>query len=318
MPETIVVPLDGSALAWQAVPIAARLARTSGGNLHLVGVIAPPLDRIWPGIDSARHLKPVEQDTSEQVGTYLEHVARSAELCGLTVTTHVLKDNPALAILALARQQKATLIVLCSHGETGLQRWMLGSVSLKVARLSPIPVLILRPEAAGTIAPLNKPLHSVRVLVPLDGSLIAEEALAPALTLTRSLSAPAPGALHLASVLPFYRVEDNMQLVQTVQDYLAFVERHIRKSEEGKDLILTSSLLLHIDIAFALLELAETGKGIEHIAGFTGCDAIAMATHGWGSVRRWILGSIMERVLIATRLPLLMVRPRQSEAEAEA
>ncbi|HEU5374943.1 MAG TPA: universal stress protein, partial [Ktedonobacteraceae bacterium] len=252
----------------------------------------------------------LEQERSQRATAYLEQVTESDELRGLSVTRHVLRDNPASAILAVAQQHHATLIVLCSHGETGLKRWVLGSVALKVARQSPVPVLILRPEAVGATASLLTPSRSIRVLVPLDGSLMAEEALAPAIALTRALSAPRPGALHLVSVLPFYQMEENVQLVQAVQDYLASTERHIREREGGADLVLTSSLLLHIDVASALLDLAETGKGMEHIEGAAGCDVIAMATYGRGSAQNWMLGSITERVLTATKLPLLMVRPR--------
>lgn len=310
MLQTILVPLDGSALAWQAVPVAARIAHASGGALHLLGVVTLPLDTLWLGVNPAQRLTHIEQEATARATTYLEQVAGSEELRGLVVTTHVIEGSPAEAILEVAQQQHATLIVLCSHGETGLTRWRLGSVTLKVVRQSPVPVLVLRPEAAGTTAPLLAATHSVRVLVPLDGSLLAEEALEPAIALTHTLSAPTPGALHLTSVLPFYQPENNGQLVQTVQEYLASLEHHIRESKEGANLILTSSLLLHIDVASALLALAETGKGMEHVAGFTGCDAIAMATYGRGSARRWELGSITERVLTVTRLPLLIVRPR--------
>lgn len=314
MSQSIIVPLDGSALAWQAVPVAARMARATGGTLHLLRVVVLPLDRLWLGMNPVQHLTKREHDATEQATTYLKQVAESGELRGLGVTTHVVTDNPAPAILAIAQQQHATLIVLCSHGETGLTRWMLGSVALKVARQSPIPVLILRPETPGALTSLIEPSHPVRVLVPLDGSLAAEEALEPALALTCALSAPAPGALHLASVLPFYQPADNLQLVQAVQDYLASAERRLREGKGGTSLVLTSSLLLHMDVAFALIELAEKGKGMEHLKGFTGCDAIAMATHGRGSAQSWMLGSITERVLTTTKLPLLVVRPMQQEA----
>lgn len=313
MSQSILVPLDGSALAWQAVPVAARIARATGGTLHLLRVVVLPLERFWLGINPIQHLTKSEQDATEQATAYLKQVAESEELLGLRVTTHVVTDNPAPAILAIAQQQNATLIVLCSHGETGLSRWMLGSVALKVARRSPVPVLILRPETPGILIPLTESLHPVRVLVPLDGSLVAEEALEPALALTSALSAPAPGSLHLASVLPFYQPEAHMPLVQAVQDYLASVERRLQERKRGTPLALTSSLLLHIDIASALIELAEKGRGMEYLTGFTGCDAIAIATHGQGSAQRWMLGSITERVLTATKLPLLMIRPLPQE-----
>lgn len=314
MSQSLLVPLDGSALAWQAVPVAARMARATGGTLHLLRVVVLPLDRLWLGMNPVQQLAKGEKDATEQATTYLKQVAESEELRGLAVTTHVVTENPATAILAVAQQQHATLIVLCSHGETGFTRWMLGSVALKVARQSPIPVLILRPETPGSLTPLVTPSHPVRVLVPLDGSLVAEEVLEPALALTCALSAPVPGALHLASVLPFYQPEDNVQLVQAVQDYLASVERRLREGKGGTSLGLSSSLLLHIDTALALIELAEKGKGMEHLTGFTRCDAIAIATHGRGLAQRWTLGSITERVLTATKLPLLVVRPLLQEA----
>lgn len=310
MNQAIVVPLDGSELARQAVPVATRIARASESTLHLVGAVTLPLDALWLGAKPAQRLMHIEQEGSQRATAYLEQIAESDELRGLLVTRHVRIDNPASAILAVAQEQHAALIVLCSHGETGLRRWVLGSVALKIARQSPVPVLILRPEAVGTMAPLLTPSRSVRVLVPLDGSLMAEEVLTPAFALTRALSAPQPGALHLVSVLPFYQMEENMQLVQAVQDYLASTERHIREREGGADVTLTSSLLLHIDVASALLDLAETGKGMEHPEGVTSCDVIAMATHGQGSTQNWMLGSITERVLTATKLPLLIVRPQ--------
>lgn len=318
MMQSIVVPLDGSALAWQAVPVAARIARASGCTLHLVRVVVLPLDAVWLGANPAQRFASIEHEAFAEATSYLEQLTRSKELQGLRVTTHVLRNNPAAEILAVAQQQHATLIVLCSHGETGLKRWILGSVALKVARQSSVPVLILRPEAVGTTASLTSPAHPVRVLVPLDGSLIAEEALEPAITLTQSLSAPAPGALHLTSVLPFYQAEDHMLLVKTVQNYLASVERRLQQCMGKEGLLLTSSLLLHVDVAFALIELAETGKGAEYIPNFTGCDVIAMASHGWGSVQRWMLGSITERVLTATKLPLLIVRSQQTVACSSA
>jgi nucleotide-binding universal stress UspA family protein len=311
MSQSILVPLDGSALAWQAVPVAARIARASGGRLHLVQVVVLPLSTVWLGINPIERLAQCERDATEQATTNLQQAVEAEELYGLSVTTHVVKDNPAAAILTIAQQQHATLIVLCSHGATGLTRWILGSVALHVAQQSPVPVLILRPETPDTLPSLLTPSPAVRVLVPLDGSLMAEEALESALALTRNLSVPAPGALHLTSVLPFYEPEANRPLVQAVQDYLASVEQRLRAHKEGAGLVLTSSLLLHIDVASALVEVAETGKGAQHLAGFTGCHVIAMATHGRGSVQRWMLGSITERVLTTTKLPLLLIRPTQ-------
>ncbi len=96
--------------------------------------------------------------------------------------------------------------------------------------------------------------------------------------------------------------------MQAAQEYLARVEQRIREQADAAQLTLTCSVLLHLDVAQALIELAETGKGMGQNCGSSGCDALAMATHGRGGTQLWMMGSITERVLSATKLPLLIVR----------
>ncbi len=97
------------------------------------------------GINPAQRLTQVEHNAFQQATTYLEQVTGVEKLRGITVTTHVLEDNPAAAILAIAQQQHATLIVLCSHGETGLKRWMLGSITERILTTTKRPLLMVRP-----------------------------------------------------------------------------------------------------------------------------------------------------------------------------
>jgi len=305
--ETIVVALDGSALAQQALPIAARLARSAAGSLVLFRAISPPLSTIWPTLEPSPALSELLVTEHERARDYLEQLAASKELSGIKVLIDVLDGEPTSLILALAQQYQASLIVLSRHGEGGWRQWM-GGVALKVARSSPIPVLVLSAQGTEVLQSRAQP-YSVRVLVPLDGSLLAEEALSPAIALTRALSAPAPGALHLASVLSWQGPEEGGRVVQAAQEYLATVEQRIRERADAAHLTLTCSVLLHLDVAQALLELAESGKGMGQNCGSSGCDALVMATHGRGGRQHWMMGSITERVLGATKLPLLIVRP---------
>lgn len=307
--QTIIVPLDGSALAQQALPIAARIARSSGGSLILFRAISPPQSYIWPTIEPPDFSEVIVTE-HEKARSYLEQVAASHELSGINVITDVLEGEPASLILALAQQYQASLIVLCRHGEAGRKSWM-GSVALKVARNSTIPVFVLSPQETEAHEQPGEQAQSRRVLVPLDGSLLAEEALSPAIALTHTLSTPAPGALHLASVLSWQDPEERGRSVQTAQEYIATVEQRIRELESAATLVLTSSLIMHLDVAQTLIELAETGTGMEQDTGFSGCDAIAMATHGRGGIQPWMMGSITERVLGATKLPLLIVRSKR-------
>ncbi len=101
----------------------------------------------------------------------------------------------------MAHGKHVDLIVMCSHGRTGFKRWTLGSVAQKVARHSPLPVLLLRERSPESIDLQADRTHALRALVALDGSSFAEAALMPAAHLITALASPGQGALHLAQVV---------------------------------------------------------------------------------------------------------------------
>lgn len=229
---------------------------------------------------------------------------------------------PAQNILSVAHSQQVDLIIMCSHGETGFKRWALGSVAQQVARHCPVPVLVLHERGGAPTHLLPDGTRPVRVLVALDGSSLAEAALAPAASLSTALSAPAQGTLHLAWVLPLPELEDDSQkemllaarkqAESNVRAYLDTIKQRLREGDLANlHLQVTSSVAVHADGAEALIGMAETGEYREDAGAFNGCDMIAMATHGRSGVERWVMGSVTERVLGATKLPLLIVRPRK-------
>src|SRR5450759_1204269 len=191
--QRILVPLDGSDRAEQAIATAANLARVSGGSILLLQVVNPDITRLeTPGISMGT----IDAEI-ERAKQYLAMIATCNILSGISVTTEVLAGDPALTIFPAAHAHQADLIIICSHGSTGARRWGIGSVSQKVARCSPLPVLILR-EGAGVPTNLHPGgVRSVRVQVALDGSPLAETALLPAAQL-RSIGSgsgcPPPGA----------------------------------------------------------------------------------------------------------------------------
>jgi nucleotide-binding universal stress UspA family protein len=163
------------------------------------------------------------------------------------------------------------------------------------------------------------------VLVPLDGSPLAETVLAPARALALALAAPGPADVHLTLVVAPYKAErTNMPdalILDGAKAYLEGVSQHLLADGGDGRLTVTRSVAVNYDFAHGILEAAEGG---EHVAASAasgagtsaagGCDVIAMATHGRGGVARWALGSVTERVLHATRLPILIVRPKEMAA----
>jgi nucleotide-binding universal stress UspA family protein len=324
--QRILVPLDGSPRAEEAIPVAAGLARASSGSIVLLRVVTAAINFAWSALESPLMMQGPLDAEHARATEYLARIAESKDLTGIGIETVVLSGEPASVIFSVAHSHKADLIVMCSHGYTGLKRWALGSVTHKVARHSPVPVLVLR-EGAGVPTNLHpEGMRPVRVLVALDGSSLSEIALAPAAQLSAALSAPAQGELHLVQVIHFPELEGDGQYgvvsetrklaVSAAQAYLTTIKEQLHEGDLAKlNLQITSSVMANTDVADTLIGMAELGEGMEVQQGFNGRDVMAMATHGRGGLERWMVGSVTERVLGATKLPLLIVRPRKTEAK---
>jgi nucleotide-binding universal stress UspA family protein len=260
----------------------------------------------------------IEVDTAN-AAEYLHQVAATSALNGVQTTIEVQIGSAASAICETVQTDAIDLVVISSRGQSGFKRWMLGSVTQKVARHSSVPVLVLREDETKHIAgqhPYNK--SPLRVLVPLDGSATAMSALLPAAQLAAALASPGQGALHLIRVMKLDNQSGTEALDDPTKDlvlqkgrkYLTAVTEHLHEGIAGElKLAVTWSVVLDTDVAEALVNVAEVGEDAEGAGVFGGCDLIAMATHGRGGLQRWTMGSITERVLNTTRLPLLIVRP---------
>jgi nucleotide-binding universal stress UspA family protein len=316
----ILVPVDGSPLAERALPVAARIARATGGTVTLFYVLSM---RYGYGPYLAQAGTFVEtQLEAESIGAkmYLDRLARSAVLEGVKTRKEVMLGLPAETILTYARISQADLIVMSTHGYTGLKRWALGSVAQKVARLGPIPVLILRSDSTlpeGTT-------HPMHVLVPLDGSPLAEAALLPAAQLCAAL-APDQVTLHLVRIvqpIPYVEGEGqgiveelNEDAIQEAQGYLNQVAEYVREGNLAPGhLTITSSIVSSPDIVHTLIRAAEQGESFGSTKVCDRCDIIAVATHGRHGMTRWLQGSVTESMLGAIKLPLFVVHAQQGDA----
>jgi nucleotide-binding universal stress UspA family protein len=260
----------------------------------------------------------------KQAASYLTQVAASPLLAGIEVATVVQFGQATPVILAAAISYQADLIVISSHGYTGITHWVMGSVAEKITRHATMPVLILR---EGSIFPgensgdISQPL---RVLVPLDGSAFAKAALAPAAMLLGSLAPPQQKmAIHLARIIPHSSIQQdeahrqrNLRDLSRARQYLSQTTDHIRGGYVApaiarQHIAVSWSVAFDTDIAGALLRIAENGEDAEGAGVFGGCDIIALATHGGGAWRRGMVGSIAERVLHGSHRPVLLVRPAE-------
>jgi len=317
----ILVPLDGSSRAEQALPLAVHIARHTGSSLSLLSAVSPEVGTSILTYATAGALADEMQTVLvKEAQHYLERIAHSDLLSGLVVHTGISTDAPAQAILHYVQMKNADLIVLCRHGYTGLKQWAMGSVAQKVARHSPVPILILSEKSIE--APLAHPEEArpIRALVAVDGSPLAETILLPTAQLVAATGpAGMQGELHLLRVVkpPSDPEERKYQAydINIRQFYRNEAEHYLRSmrdrftQELAADLNvrLTFSIRENADIATALMSVLETGDSSTSINGY---DVMAIATHGRGDLKRWMVGSIAERILEKEQLPLLIMRPQ--------
>jgi nucleotide-binding universal stress UspA family protein len=321
--KRILVPLDGSERAERAIAVAARIAQASRGSVLLVQVVTPPVMGV---IGSA----PIELSIEASLGAasdYLKQVARREELADVEVHRKALQGiSTATALLDAIELYHCDMAVICSHGRSGLTRWALGSIAQKLVREAPIPVLVLRPDGPLLLPAKPGDERTVRALVTLDGSALAEAALLPAARVVAAFTAPGHGELHLLRVvLPADTARETPALpyrdpkvvaLEEARTYLHTIGQRFMEGELAKlGLRISWSMREDTDAVPAILDEAEGGDLADATAQATGpYDLMAMATHGWSGLKLWALGSATDRVLQTTRLPLLVVRPRE-EAE---
>jgi len=321
--QRILVPLDGSRRAESAIPVAARLAHASGGSVILLQVVAPPVST---GKFGGPEVYP-KGDIDEELASateYLKTLAQTSLLSGITTEVQTLVGAVAPEIIAATQGLHADLIVMCSHGLTGFKRWMLGSVAHKFVPYSPVPVLILR-DGGPVLADADT--HPFQALVPLDGSLLSESALEPAVYIVAALASKARRALQLLRVVDITTSHSKFGMTDSYFDiqmrtegkfqdeqYLKAVAQRLTGGELAPyHLEVTTTVEIDPDVAQAIVQAAEKTDGTG-----VASQVIVMATHGRGGLERWVLGSVAERVLYSTKLPLLVVHASRIAHETQA
>jgi len=305
--SNVMVPLDGSRFAEHALPMALAIARRSESGLHLVRV------RTAPWLDS-------DLDGAED---YVKVLARQLEarLPG-KVTPWILNDESgalryppptpdsvAEVLASHAQNHDVGMIVMATHGRGGVQRAWLGSVADSFARITPRPVLLLRPHGEDFNPAVDATRGIRHILVPLDGSETAEQAIRRArllgerfgarytlLRIISPLSQQYSGvgydAYPLAHMIPMSR--------RAAADYLDRVAADLR----GDGLTVETAVVEDTSPAPAITDYAN-----EHDV-----ETIAITTSGAGGIRRLLFGSVADKVVRNGEVPVLVCNVRHEEA----
>jgi nucleotide-binding universal stress UspA family protein len=302
METRILVPLDGSRLAEQALSCAMTLGRGLPAELVLFRAVSLPSD-VQEALDGAG-LKPgpIMEQLETEAHEYLEAMSLLLAKTDLNFSRVVRHGLAADAIVDCIEEVDVQLIVMASHGYTGIKRWTHGSVAERVLQSASVPVLLVRAkEEVSKGLPEACPCR--RILVPLDGSRVAEQALPAVTPIARALGGEvtlfqvpivyASGSLIGEWYLPW---QGNFETAdQASQDYLDGLASDLR--EQG---IEASTATWVGPVAESIIDYAEVNE----------VDLVAMCTHGRTGLARWAMGSVADRVLRAGGKPILLVRAR--------
>lgn len=298
--RSILVSLDGSPLAEQALPVASRIAGAVGGKLRLALVHQVPPAPLDPA--GAKLFISMELDSKKWERGYLR--AQQARLRGegMALSSAVTLAGPVGPALAqYVREMGVDLVVMATHGRGGLRRAWLGSVADYLVRHLEVPVVLVRPIGPGVAAPPERG----QILVPLDGSPLAEEVLRPAATLARALGAELnlvqvvfPVLTVMDQALPLPATYDS-KLTEScrasAQDYLDDIVERL----QGEGVRATGAAVVGWNTVDSLLDIARPER----------VSLIAIATHGRGGLRRLALGSVADKLIRAADVPVLVHRP---------
>jgi nucleotide-binding universal stress UspA family protein len=299
--RTILIPLDRSTLAEEAIGPAAAIARAANATLDLVLVHEPPT--FTGGRDA-----PVLPSYIEEDDRYLASTA--AELyrgAGVAAMHAVVEGRPAEAICARANAANADLIVMTSHGRTGFNRVWLGSVADAVVRHATVPVLMLRPSA-HTDTGAAIPQAITRILVPIDASPESQEIQESATELARCTGARLV-LLHVVTPVPVLLSEVTVPLVYppTVVDDAA-TALQVEEAHEMMASVAKAWRRAGATVETAVLLSGHTAGAIIDYARGHRIDALAMSTHGRGA-SRMLVGSVADKIRRACDMPVMLYRP---------
>ncbi len=304
MIQKLLVPLDGSALAEAALPIATTLADRTDATLIL--------------LRAAQYrslLSDVAGDQYRVIGQaedYLAQLTERLQAQGLKVESGVpFGGSPADWILEESEFRHVDLVIMATHGREGPDRWLHGSVAEAVVHRSKIPVMLVRASETASQAamPAEFPTPQPVVLVPLDGSDLAESALSFAAELQQAIAArlvlvavvPQPGQLVAGEggAITTYAGADHDRLEADATAYLAAAADRVSASGGAAETV---------------VRYGEAASEISAAAETYPATAVVMATHGRTGVLRAMVGSVAGGVLRHTSVPVVLIHPCSSAA----
>lgn len=287
--QNILVPLDGSELAERVLPAALYLAEAMHGSVTLLTVVAKKPS------DDVNLMAQAIQTGEYEADLYLRSVKKHFLPSMVPIETAVITGKPDKDIIEYAKENGTNLIIMSTHGRSGITRWSFGRTADKVLRRSPCPTVILRSEHD------IEPDQFKRVLLPLDGSPLAERVLTPALEMAKSVGVEL-FMIHVVEKGSFYGFgHDEAHIdaeIEAAQTYL----------DELRDRAIPAGVAVHSHI-----EVGSSADAIVDYAEAQEIDLIVVSSRGDSGFNNWMFGSVAEKVMKGAPCAILVIRQEPFE-----
>ncbi len=307
--KRLLVPLDTSKLAEIALPYAEELAAKLGSEVILIHVRTSADTTDKP--DHRAYISKMAAITEQNVKkSPALPPGEKVKVASAIVGSPGRLNHPAEEILDYAYKENISLIVMATHGRTGIRRWTLGDTANKVARASKSPVLLIR---ASSDVP--KAIHLDKILVPLDGSKQSEAAL----TYIENLASKLKTRISLLNVveppyhyypsaagLGYYGGEGILRAPYTEEELKPLKEVAEKYVKSVSEKLITEGIKTSYEV-----RVGSAGEEIIKAEEEIHPEIVAMSTHGHSGFGRWENGSVTDKVLHHGNTPLLLVRPKQ-------
>jgi nucleotide-binding universal stress UspA family protein len=292
----VLVPLDGSALAEQALSVGASLARRAAAPLHLISVVEPVLEVVRREFPD-RATTETDSETSRR-RVYLDQVAEMVRAArpGVVGTT-VLSGDPAEAIAGYAARERLDFVVLTTHGRGRVARWSFGSVAEALLQRCQTPLLILHPGEPPRLGEYR------RIVVGLDG-----EHDRRVLDAARRLGSTSPGARYVLVAV----VESEVPLLTPLALHphhpgKSWQDRRVAEAEVRVGTLAQELESQGIPVTRNVIGRRSVARALRDIGRSAGADCLVVGTHGLSGVDRAMIGSVALKLMRETELPLLVV-----------
>src|SRR4030043_1212519 len=284
----MLVPLDGSELAERAIPYAKTIAKTKGSELILFTVSIAAVEQL-----------------DRPMKAYLEHNANALQSQGIKASIAIAYGNVADAIVSFADKSNIDLIIISTHGYSGIKRWVLGSVARKVLYGTCVQVLLTKSKS-----PKVSQGELKKLLLPLDGSPFAEAPITfieeltkgtkTEIALTTVCEPPLVPSYGDRPINPTWKKHRDALWAETRKRASEYLNK-VKTKLEKQGVIVKSQVIPG--------DLGRVGESIIQAAQKEKVDLIVMTTHGRSGVSRWVYGGVANRIVEQSAQPVLLIRP---------